>query len=81
VWQQIVHPLGDDNDACIGAPSSLCFPYAAYNMVTAACHLEDISNMPNLKTNEWLNEAKCLLCIALEQQAKSSASRNHVVLS
>jgi hypothetical protein len=29
-----------------------------YNMVATACHLEDIFNMPDPKTNERLNEAK-----------------------
>jgi hypothetical protein len=81
VWQHTTHPLGDVNDARTGVTSSLCFPYAVYNMVTTACHLEDISNTPNLKTNEWLNEVKRLLRIALEQHSKSSASRHHVVLS
>jgi hypothetical protein len=50
-------------------------------MAAAACYLEDISDMPDLKTNEQLNEAKRLLRVALEQQAKSSASRRRVVLS
>jgi hypothetical protein len=66
VWQQAVHPLSDDDDACAGAPSNLYFPDVAYNMATTACHLEDISNMPDPKTNEWLNKAKCLLYIALK---------------
>ena len=68
-----MHPLGDDNDAGMGAPSGLCFPHVAYNMVDAY-HLEDISDMPNLKTNERLNEAKRVLHIALEPQAESSTS-------
>ena len=46
-------------------------------MAAAACHLEDISDMPDPKTNEQLNEAKRLLCVTLEQQAKSSASQCH----
>jgi len=65
----------------MGAPNSLCFPYAAYNMAAAACHLENISDMPDPKTNKRLNEVKWLPRIALEQQAKSSASRCHAVLS
>jgi hypothetical protein len=36
-------------------------------MATVACHLEDISNTSNLKTNEWLNEVRWLLHVALEQ--------------
>jgi hypothetical protein len=32
----------------------LCFLYMAYNMVAAACHLGDISDTLNLKTNEKL---------------------------
>jgi hypothetical protein len=36
-------------------------------MATAACRLEDISDTPNLKTNERLNEVKRLLRITLEQ--------------
>jgi hypothetical protein len=50
-------------------------------MVVAACHLEDISNMSDPKTNEWLNEAKRLLRVALKQQAESLASQCGVVLS
>jgi hypothetical protein len=26
VHQQAAHPLGDNDDACIGAPGGLCFP-------------------------------------------------------
>jgi hypothetical protein len=36
-------------------PSTLRFPWAAYNMVAAACRLEDISNTPDPKTNEQLH--------------------------
>jgi hypothetical protein len=36
-------------------------------MVATACRLEDISDTPDPKTNEWLNEAKRLLRVALEQ--------------
>jgi hypothetical protein len=43
--------------------------------------LEDISDTPDSKTNEQLNEAKRLLCVALDQQAESSTSQRHVVLS
>ena len=50
----------------MGAPSGLCFPHVAYNMVAAAYHLEDISDTPDPKTNERLHEAKWLLHIALE---------------
>jgi len=51
----------------MAAPSDLCFPHAAYNMVAIAYHLEDIFDTPDPKTNEWLNEVKRLLCITLEQ--------------
>jgi hypothetical protein len=61
-----MRPLGDDDDACTGAPSGLYFPRAAYNMVVTACRLEDISDTPDQKTNEWLNEAKWILHVALE---------------
>jgi hypothetical protein len=44
-----------------------------YNMAAIACRLEDISDVPDPKTNEW-HEARQLLHITLEQQAKSSAS-------
>jgi hypothetical protein len=67
VWQQTVHPLNDDDDARTGAPSGHCFPHAVYNMASATCHLEDIANTLDPKTNEWLNEAKWLLHVALEQ--------------
>ena len=50
-------------------------------MVVAACPLEDISDMPDLKTNEWLHEARQLLCITLEQQAKSLTSQCHATPS
>ena len=63
----------------MGAPYTLHFPRAAYNMAGATCRLEDISDMPDLKTNELLHEARWLLCVALEQQDESSASRCHVV--
>ena len=76
-----MHSLGDDDDARTGAPSSLFFPYVAYNMVAAACRLEDISNTLDIKTNERLNEAKRLFCVALEQHDESSASRRLAVLS
>jgi hypothetical protein len=36
-------------------------------MVATACHLEDSSNMLDPKTNGWLNDAKWLLHITLEQ--------------
>jgi hypothetical protein len=65
-WQQATHPLGDDDDTRMGAPSGLRFHCAAYNMATAACRLEDISDTPDPKTNERLNEAKRLLRVALE---------------
>jgi hypothetical protein len=79
--QQAAHPLSDDDDARMGALGGLCFPHMAYNMVATACCLEDISNMPDPKFNKRLNEAKRLLCIAVEQQAKSSASQCHATLS
>jgi hypothetical protein len=72
--QRAAHSLGDDDDVRMGAPCGLYFPCVAYNMAAAACHLEDISDMPDPKTNKRLNEAKWLLRVALEQQAKSSAS-------
>jgi hypothetical protein len=52
-----------------------------YNMAAAACHLEDIFDMPDLKTNELLNKVKRLLCVALEQLVESSGSRCHATLS
>jgi hypothetical protein len=36
-------------------------------MAATACYLEDISDMPDLKTNKWLKEAKRLLCVTLEK--------------
>jgi hypothetical protein len=36
-------------------------------MAAATYHLEDIFDMPDLKTNEWLNELKRLLHVMLEQ--------------
>ena len=56
--QRAAHPLINDDDARTGAPNGLCFPRAAYNMVAAAYRLEDISDTPNPKTNEGLNEVK-----------------------
>jgi hypothetical protein len=56
--QEAMHPLSDDDNTCTGAPSGLCFPHAAYNMAATTCHLEDISNTPDPKTNERLDEAK-----------------------
>ena len=50
----------------MGAPSGLCFPHAAYNMAAATCRVEDIFDTPDPKTNEWLNEVKWLLHVALE---------------
>jgi hypothetical protein len=50
-------------------------------MATAACCLEDIFDMLDLKTNEWLNEAKQLLHVAIEQQAEILASRCCATLS
>ena len=50
-------------------------------MAFAACRLEDISDMPDLRTNERVNKAKRLFRVALEQQAKSLASENRVELS
>jgi hypothetical protein len=52
-----------------------------YNMAATTCHLEDIYDMLDLKTNERLNEVKRLLRIALEQQAESSASRHRITFS
>ena len=62
-----MRPLGDDDDARMGTPSGLCFRHMVYNMAAAACRLEDISDMPDPKTNERLNEAKRLLHVDLEQ--------------
>ena len=76
-----MHPHGNDDDARTGAPSDVCFPHAAYNMAATACHLEDISDTPDPKTNERLNEVKRLLRVALEQQAKSLASQHRATLS
>jgi hypothetical protein len=36
-------------------------------MAAAACRLEDISDTPDPKTNERLNEVKWILHVALEQ--------------
>jgi hypothetical protein len=44
----------------------LRFHRATYNMAVATCHLEDISDTPNPKTNERLHEARRLVHIALE---------------
>jgi hypothetical protein len=51
----------------MGAPSGLCFPHVTYNMAATAYHLEDISDMPDVRTNERSNEAKRLLRVTLEQ--------------
>jgi hypothetical protein len=67
VRQQDAHPLGDNDDARMGAPSGLCFPHVTYNMAATAYHLEDISDMPDVRTNERSNEAKRLLRVTLEQ--------------
>jgi hypothetical protein len=69
-----LHPLSDNNDACTRALGGLCFPHLAYNLAATACRLEDISNMPDSKTNGWKNKLKKLIRVALEQQAESSAS-------
>jgi predicted negative regulator of RcsB-dependent stress response len=79
--QQVVQPLGNNDDTHTGAPSTLRFPHVAYNMAAAACSLEDISDTPDPKTNERLHEAKRLLRIALEQQVESSASHRRVAYS
>ena len=50
--QQAAQALGNDDDAHMGAPSSLCFPHAAYNMAAVACCLEDISDKLNPKTTD-----------------------------
>jgi hypothetical protein len=50
-------------------------------MAAAACRLKDISDTPDLKTNERLNEVKRILHLALEQQAKSLASQRRATLS
>jgi hypothetical protein len=50
-------------------------------MVIAACCLEDIFDMPDLKTNKRLNEVKQLLHVAIVQQAESLASRCCATLS
>jgi hypothetical protein len=36
-------------------------------MAAAAYRLEDISDTPDLKTNERLHKARCLLRVTLEQ--------------
>ena len=76
-----MHPLSDGDDTHMGAPSGLCFPHVSYNMAATAYRLEDIFDTLDPKTNEWLSEAKQLLCVTLEQQAKSSASQCHTTLS
>jgi hypothetical protein len=50
--QQAAQPPINDDNAYTGAPSTLRFPRAAYNMAAIAYRLEDISDMPDLKTNE-----------------------------
>ena len=76
-----MHPHGDDDNTRMGAASGLCFPRAAYNMAAASYRMEDIFDTLDPKTNEWLSEAKQLLYVTLEQQAKSSASQCHTTLS
>jgi hypothetical protein len=44
----------------------LRFPHVAYSMAAAACRLEDIFDMPDPMTNEWLHKARQLLCITLK---------------
>ena len=39
----------------------------AYNMASTASRLEDISDTPDPKTNERLNESKQLLRVTLKQ--------------
>jgi hypothetical protein len=65
--QQVMQPLNNDDDDRTGAPSTLRFPRAAYNMAVTTYRLEDISDMLDPKTNERLHEAKRLLRVALEQ--------------
>jgi hypothetical protein len=65
-WQQTAHPLSNNDDGHTGAPSSLYFPRTVYNMAAVACHLEDISDTSDSKTNEQLNQAKQLLRVTLE---------------
>jgi hypothetical protein len=43
-------------------------------MAATACRLEDIFDTSEPKTNEWLNEAKRLLRVTVEQQAETSTS-------
>ena len=50
-------------------------------MAVTTYRLEDISDTPDPKTNEWQNEAKQLLRVALEQHAESLASWHRTVLS
>jgi hypothetical protein len=73
--------LGNDDNTCTGAPSTLCFPRADYNMLATPCQLEDISDTLDPKTNEHLHEAKRILHVALEQQAESFASQCLATLS
>ena len=56
--QQAAQPPIDDDDTRSGAPSMPRFPRAAYNMVAAACHLENISDTLDPKTNERLHKAR-----------------------
>jgi hypothetical protein len=51
-WQRDAHPLNDDDDTCTGAPSGLCFPYAAYNMAAIVYRREDISDTLLVVTND-----------------------------
>jgi hypothetical protein len=47
----------NNDDDRTGAPSMLCFPQEAYNMVVATCQLEDISDTLDPKSNKRLHEA------------------------
>jgi hypothetical protein len=59
----------------------LCCARTTYNMMATACCLEHISDMLDLKTNEWLHEARWLLHVALKEQATSLTSRRCAALS
>jgi len=50
-WQQDAQPPSNNNDAHTVVSGTMRFPQAAYNMAVAAYRLEDISDMPDLKTN------------------------------
>jgi len=43
-----------ENDNRTGSPDMLGFPQVVYNIVATTCHLDDIPNMPNPRTDKKL---------------------------